>query len=579
MYRWRINSSILEKEELLQNHLKISKVISRLLVLRGIDTVEKAEIFFSSNVSKLYSPFLMKDMEKAVQIILKAIANHERIRIVGDYDQDGNSATVTLMKGLSRLSADVSYAIPHRIIDGYGINTEIIETAKNDHIDLMITCDNGISAFEAADYAKKIGLKYIITDHHQVAMENGCQILPKADAILNPQQKDCKYPFKALCGAGVAFKLIQGLYERLDLGIEPIVDLLQFVAMGTVCDMVDIIDENRILVTEGLRRINCTTNYGLLSLIEESGWTKDIDVYALGFVLGPAINASGRLDSANIAAELFLEEDRDLIKSYARQLVLLNRQRQEMTQNGETSLEKQVQCWDIEKNPVVVLCAKELHESLAGIVAGKIKEKYYRPCIVLTSSKDEGIWKGSGRSIEGYSMFDKLSEQNQYLERFGGHPMAAGLTIKEEHIATLITALNENHGLTREEFIPVLNIDIPFKLKFLNEAFVQSLKVMEPFGKGNPEPVFASKKVKLKKLQRIGKKMNVLKYIFEDDGVEVEGISFQKTDEIIERLKGKRNVQYNENENNESFVNIAYTPKVNTYMGKNTVQLQIKDIY
>ena len=444
MYRWteRIERDK-NKEKELYDELKISRIIARLLVNRGVDNPKEAANFLFPDLDHLHSPFLMKDMEKAVEIILKAIDEKKKIHIVGDYDQDGNSATVTLMRGLSFLSADVAYSIPHRILDGYGINKNLIDAAIEQGAELIITCDNGISAFEAAEYALEKEIDLIITDHHEVAIQEGKERLPKAKAILNPKQRDCLYPFKQLCGAGVAFKLIQGLFERLELDLNTIYPLLQFVAMGTVCDVVDLVDENRIFVVEGLKRINQTSEPGLRYLIEESGWTKDVDVYALGFVLGPAINASGRLESAKLAAELFLEKDQDIVRSYAKELVVLNRQRQKMTDEGYQSALTQTEQWDIDAMPIIVLQQETLHESLAGIVAGKIKDYYYRPTIVLTPSEYQDIWKGSGRSIDSYNMYQHLDSLREDMIKFGGHSMAAGLSLEKDKINNFINKLNQ----------------------------------------------------------------------------------------------------------------------------------------
>ena len=415
--------------------LGVSKLLCKMMVNRGITNYRFMDSFISPSLDKLHDQRLMKDIELGVDIIKDSIAKGEKIRISGDYDQDGNSAILTLYKGMKRCGANVDYVIPHRIMDGYGINERIIEEAKAEGVHVIITCDNGISAFEPLKLAKELGMKVIVTDHHDIPYiedqeGNKEYILPEADAIINPKRKDCEYPFKELCGAGVAFKFIQVLYDEIGISVEESYDLLEFVAMGTVCDVVDLIDENRIIVKEGLKKINQTDNIGLKALIKATGLEdRIINTYSLGFVIGPCINACGRVDSADIAVELFLTDNFEEAEEYANKLHSLNEERKKMTKEGFDKVIEKIELDGLTDQKVLVVYEPSVHESIAGIIAGRVKDKYYKPTIVLTESKDEDRVKGSGRSIEEYNMFEEISKVKDLLTAFGGHPMAAGLSL------------------------------------------------------------------------------------------------------------------------------------------------------
>ena len=424
MERWFLRNVKANLEKISQT-FGVSRLLAKIMVNRGIVNYREMDSYINPSLDKLHSPRLMQDMELGVKIVMAGIKAGHKIRIVGDYDQDGNSAIVTLYKGLSRCGAYVDYSIPHRIRDGYGINERIVEEAKRDGIQIIITCDNGISAFEPIELAKELGMKVIVTDHHDISYNeedgNRKYRLPRADAIINPKRPDCNYPFKELCGAGVAFKFIQVLYDEMGIDIEESYNMLEHVAMATVCDVVDLIDENRIMVKKGLEMINNTKNLGMKALIKVTGLEgQRINTYSLGFILGPCINSSGRLHSANTAVELFLTDDPKKARGYANKLYRLNEKRKTMTTKGNEKVIERIETDRLETSDVLVVYEPSIHESIAGIIAGRVKDKYYKPTIVLTKSKDENIAKGSGRSIERYDMFDEISKCKDLLDKFGG---------------------------------------------------------------------------------------------------------------------------------------------------------------
>lgn len=568
--------------------LGISKLLSKLLLNRNITSYEIMDSFIDPSLDKLHNPELMKDMDKGIEIIVDSIKKGRNIRISGDYDQDGNSAILTLYKGLKRCGAKVDYVIPHRIIDGYGINDRIVREAKEDGIDLIITCDNGIAAFEPIKLAKDLGMKVIVTDHHDLAyMEDEKGIkqyrLPEADAVINPKRWDCKYPFKELCGAGVAFKLIQALYTKMNIDMEESYELLEFVAMGTVCDVVDLIDENRIIVKEGLKRINNTNNLGLKALIKATGLEeKKINTYSLGFILGPCINASGRLDRADIAVELFLTEDSDKAQRYANRLHELNEERKAMTKKGYEKIVEQIENTDLKEKNVLVIYEPRVHESVAGIIAGRIKDKYYRPTIVLTNSKENGKVKGSGRSIEEYNMFEEISKHKELLLAFGGHPMAAGLSLDVSHIDEFRNRLNTQESLTEDDLTPKVYIDMHLPLDYISFSLIEELEKLEPFGKGNPKPLFGVKNVKVKRGFILGNNQNVLKLLLlTNRGRVIDGIYFGDIEQFEEKMcrkfgKDELNKMY-AGVDNKIVLDMIYTPMVNEYMGNRNIQINIQN--
>ena len=549
----------------------IDQVIARVIRNRNICTKEQFDMYLSDSLEGMHMPELLKDADKAVDIIISKIEQKKKIRIIGDYDIDGICSTTILYKALKETGAEVDYAVPHRINDGYGINETLIDAAIADGVDTILTCDNGIAAINQVEYAKSHNLTVIITDHHDITFEeNGSQkryIYPKADAIVNPKRDDCGYPFKMLCGAAVAYKLVEVLYKKrwlseYDKYKSSLDEYRQFVAIATIGDVVDLIDENRILVKNGLRSIANTKNIGLRALIDIC----KIDInkltpYSVGFVIGPCLNASGRLDTAKNAIELFLEADENTAKSKAMELYAFNEERKGMTESELSKALKIIDETEIKNDKVLVIYLPECHESIAGIIAGRIKELYYRPTFVITDAK-EGA-KGSGRSIEGYNMFEEITKCAGLLTKFGGHPMAAGISLDKDKIDEFRKRLNKNQTLTEQQLEPVVWIDVPMPLNYVTYTLVEQLSVLEPFGKGNEKPVFADKDLIVKSVNIIGKKSNVLKLMLEaQDGSVFEAIQFMydgNKPQVGQKIA------------------ITYYPDINEFRGKRNLQFIIKE--
>lgn len=572
----------------ISNRFNISKILAKILVNRDIIDFNLIDSFLNPTLDKLHNPRTMKDIDKGVNIVKEAIQRKEKIRICGDYDQDGNSAVLTLYKGIRRCGGEVDFVIPDRLMDGYGINERIVREAKEEGISLIITCDNGISAFESVNLAKELGLKVIITDHHEVSytFNDDGKVeykIPEADAIINPKRPDCTYPFKKLCGAGVAFKFIQVLYEEMGVDVEEAYELLEFVAMGTVCDIVDLVDENRIMVIEGLKRINNTDNLGLKELIRATGLEgREITSYYLGFILGPCVNASGRLDNAEEAVRLFLTEDIVLARKYAEKLHSLNEERKYMTETGIKKVVKQIESGKFKDDKVFVIYEPDIHESVAGIIAGRIKDMYNRPTIVLTESSEENVLKGSGRSIEEYDIFQEISKCKDILLKFGGHPMAAGLSIDKANLEEFRERLNGQASLTEEDLIPKVYIDMQLPLDYVTFRLVEELELLEPFGKGNHRPLFGEKNIPVAKAYILGKNKNVLKLMLKTRREKtIEGLYFGDIEEFQSRMIDK----FGEEEvkkmymgiNNKIRLDIVYMPNINEYMGNRNLQVIIKN--
>ena len=565
--------------------LGVSNVVARLLVNRDLYKLDDAKSFLNSNIDNFEDYNELLGMDKAIKIMKNSIDKGEKILIVGDYDVDGVISSYVLYSGLKKCKANVSYVIPDRIKDGYGINENIIKNAHANETDLIITCDNGISAIDQIKLAKELGLKVIITDHHDVPFvedEKGERtfILPEGDSVINPKQEDCKYPFKKLCGAGVAYKFIEGMYEAYGINKSEAIELLQYVAIATVCDVVDLVGENRIIVKEGLRIINKTKNIGLRALFKETGLdTKEISVYALGFVIGPSINASGRLEQAEWALKMLLSENEKEAEELAKKLNELNKERQELTKEG---LEKAIEIIESNKmneEKVLVVYLEDTHESIAGIIAGRIREKYNLPVIVLTSAH-EGA-KGSGRSIEEYNMFEELIKCKDLLGKFGGHPMAAGMSIANENINDFRKRLNAQTTLTDEDVIPKVSIDMPLLLKDINFNLIEEISELEPYGKANPKPTFGMKNLKVLELRVLGKDKNVLKMKLSDGTLFIDGIYFGDIKGFEESLK----LSYGEDEYNKVFngypngvkIDVVCVPEINEFRGNKKVQLIIQN--
>lgn len=584
MEKWFIKNKSGNLEEMMRSH-KISKFLSKLLINRGIKEDRLIKSYLNPDLDKFKDPILMKDMEKGSLIIRDSILNEENIRIVGDYDVDGVISIYTLYKGIKRCGGKVDYVVPDRVEDGYGINRDIVRKAKTDEIDTIITCDNGIAAIEAVNLAKELGIKIIVTDHHDVPFEKKEDgkieyIYSNADATINPKQEECKYPFKLLCGAGIAFKFIQHLYSLFNIDKEEAYKLLEYTSIATVCDVVDLIDENRVIVKKGLELINKTENIGLRSLLKETGIdNKEIGVYHLGFVIGPSINASGRLDSASLAIELLLSEDEKEALRLAKKLHELNEDRKHMTSKGVERIINLLQDESIKNDKVLLAYDPDIHESIAGIIAGRIKDKTNKPTIVLTNSK-EGV-KGSGRSIEEYNMFDELSKCKDILNKFGGHPMAAGLSLDYSKIKELRYRLNEYSVLSEEDLVSKKYIDMQLPLDYISFKLMDELKILEPFGKGNSKPIFGDKNIKLKRAFILGKNKNVLKLILNSKNKRnIEALFFGDINSFEHTIKKS----YGSYELEKLFkgidtsinLDILYYPSINEYRGNINLQVIIQ---
>lgn len=546
----------------------IDQVLARIIRNRDICGSKDIDMYLNGNLNDIHNPHSMKDADKFVDIITKKIEEHKPVRIIGDYDIDGICSIYILFCGLKAAGADVDYVVPHRINDGYGINEHLIDNAINEGIDTIVTCDNGIAAYNQVRYAKDNGITMIVTDHHDVPFEikddKKVYIVPPADAVINPKQADCDYPFKLLCGAGVAYKLISLLYDRLGLDKKELEDYIEFMAIATVGDIVDLIDENRIVVKYGLKHIAHTKNTGLRALIEECQLDiNNISSYHIGFVIGPCLNASGRLDTARQAIELMLCKDNEKAHNMAKELIALNNERKSMTEQETHKAIELVENTGLLKDRVLVIYLKDCHESIAGIIAGRIKERYYRPTFVITNAED-GV-KGSGRSIEGYNMYEEINKCKNVLTKYGGHPMAAGLSLAISDIDIFRKMLNDNAILTDEDLIPKMWIDVPMPVSYANIRLVNQLKLLEPFGKGNEKPVFADRNLYVKTASVIGKNKNVLRCQLEtEDGTYVPAVQFgiNNIDDIPRA--GMR-------------ISIIYYPDINTFNGIMSLQIIIKE--
>ena len=548
---------------------RINPVIARLIRNRDVIGDEKIQEYLHGTLADLPSGRKMKDLEKAAEILEKKIQEGCRIRIIGDYDIDGVTSTTILLKGLKRLGAKVDTCIPDRIKDGYGINEHLISKALEDGIDTIVTCDNGIAAYNEITEAKESGMTVVITDHHDVPFrdtKNGRKwIIPPADAVVNPKQQNCPYPNKNLCGAVVAWKLIWIMYENAGIPTEEILTFTELAAVATVGDVMDLQGENRIIVKEGLHQLSHTETPGLKALIQVNNLEHaEISSYHVGFVLGPCINASGRLDTASRALKLLCEQDPVEAARLAGDLIALNESRKAMTEQGKEEAIEKVENSDLKNDRVLVIYLPDCHESLAGIIAGRIRELYNKPVFVLT--KGEKSAKGSGRSIEAYSMYEELVKCRDFMEQFGGHPMAAGLSIKEENIERFRKKLNENCTLTEEDLRPKIVIDVPMPVSYISRELVEQLSLLEPFGKGNVKPLFAQKNLSVLNLRIFGKNHNVAKMKLTDgSGTSVDAVYFGEAEKFAEFVK------------NHERISVTYYPEINSYQGRETLQAVIRN--
>lgn len=545
----------------------IDQVVARIIRNRDVCGEEKIEMYLNGTEDSLYSAHLLKDADLAVDIIIEKIRRKKHIRIVGDYDIDGVCSVTILLKGLKAAGALVDYTVPDRVADGYGINKNIIDRALSDCVDTIITCDNGIAAIPQINYAKDNNMTVIVTDHHDIPFkeEDGGKVFLKsnADAIVNPKQQECGYPFKMLCGAAVAYKVISILYERLSLPDSDLLQFRQLAAVATIGDVVDLTDENRVLVKHGLATMEKTKNTGLRALIDVC----QIDIsalssYHIGFVIGPCLNAGGRLETAKLAVELLIEDNPGEARVRAEKLKELNEERKAMTENEAAKAIDMVENTALSEDKVLVVYLPECHESIAGIIAGRLKEYFYRPAFVITDAA-EGA-KGSGRSIEGYNMFEEITRCGYLLNKFGGHPMAAGISLDKENIDELRWQLNHNQTLTEEQLTPVIWIDVPMPLGYVNFSLIEQLKCLEPFGKGNEKPVFADRNLTVRQASIIGKNKNVLKLVLEDENAYSYDAVMFRADELNVPLRGQK-------------ISVVYYPSINEYNGKKTIQFIVSE--
>ena len=548
----------------------IHPVIARLIRNRDIIGNENINFYLNGTIGDLHDGMLMKDMDRAVDILLEKIHEGRKIRVIGDYDIDGINATYILLESLRVLGAEVDIDIPDRMKDGYGLNKNLIDRAYEENVDTIITCDNGIAASEEIAYGKRLGMTIVVTDHHEVPYEEfdgeKHYILPQADAVIDPKRADCIYPFKELCGAAVAYKVVEALFETLGRDVEDVDYLMENVAIATVGDVMDLVGENRIFVKQGLEMLKCTQNLGLKALIECTKVNvEQLSAYHIGFVIGPCLNASGRLDTAKRALELLCAKDKKEADILAGDLKALNDNRKDMTAIAVEEAIRQVEETDLKQDQVLVIYLPDCHESLAGIVAGRIRERYYKPTFILTNAED-GI-KGSGRSIETYHMYEGLNQCKQLLTKFGGHKLAAGLSLEQRNLEELRRTLNRNAQLTEDDLTSKISIDMQMPFQYITEELVEQLELLAPFGKGNTKPIFVEKDLEILSSQVFGKNQNVLKMRVRDrDGQMLDAIYFGDTATFLayyEERKGEKAA-------------FTYYPTINEYQGRRNLQIIVQ---
>lgn len=566
MERWFITMKKADFNQIAEKY-HISPILARLIRNRDVIGEEAIYLYLNGTIADLCDGMLMRDMDRAVEILVEKIREEKRIRVIGDYDIDGVNATYILQRGLTELGADVDTDIPDRIRDGYGLNIDLIDRALDDGIDTIITCDNGIAAADEIAYGKKNGLTVIVTDHHQVPFieEDGEReyLLPPADAVVDPHQPGCDYPFKGLCGAAVAYKLIEALCNVMQRDPEDLDDLMENVAIATVGDVMDLNGENRIFVKQGLEMLKRTKNPGLKALIECTGVDVErLNAYHIGFVIGPCINASGRLDTAKRALELLNAKTRREAVMLAEDLKALNDSRKEMTERGVEEAVQMIESTSLKGDHVLVVYLPDCHESIAGIIAGRIRERYYRPVFVLTKAED-GV-KGSGRSIEAYDMYENMTKCRELFTKYGGHKLAAGLSLKEENVDLFRKRINELENLSEEDLQMKVSIDMRLPFPYITENLVEELELLEPFGKGNTKPLFAERNLRVISPRIFGKNRNVLKCRLQDEqGNQMEAVYFGDVQACLQAME------------EHPVMSFTYYPSVNEYMGRRTLQLTI----
>lgn len=565
----------------------INQVTARIMRNRGVETKEEIESYLKGDLDYLSDPALMKDADKAASLLEAAIANNELIAISSDFDNDGIFSGLLLKEAIIELGGRAAIFTPNRVMEGYGVNSRIVEEANANGASVLLTCDNGIAAFEAIEEAKKLGMTVIVTDHHEVPFEEHdgkrTYLLPKADAIVDPKQEDCVYPFKSLCGTGVAYQLMTLLFRRMKRTMSRQEIFLQYTAIATVADVMELVGENRILVRKGLSYLNHTNHIGLRALMEVCGISPEqVRAYHIGFILGPCFNAAGRLDTIVHALELLESKEYDQALALAGELWAMNEERKELTRVGTERAVELIEHATWKDEHVYLVYIKDCHESVAGIIAGRLRERYYRPVLVFTDASEEGQIKASGRSIDDYDMFTELSAFRNLFLRFGGHKMAAGLTMEKKNLEILRDGLNARCTLTQTQLMPLVMIDAAMPLGYISEEVIADLEKLEPFGRANEKPLFAQQHLSVLRLSRIGKNRNVVKMsVMGPEGIIMDALYFGDTDvffDFLEEEYGRDNVAAAlRGMRNTIDIGVTYYPQINEFQGKRSLQIVIQN--
>ena len=565
----------------------INQVTARIMRNRGVETKEEIESYLKGDLDYLSDPALMKDADKAASLLEAAIANNELIAISSDFDNDGIFSGLLLKEAIIELGGRAAIFTPNRVMEGYGVNSRIVEEANANGASVLLTCDNGIAAFEAIDEAKKLGMTVIVTDHHEVPFEEHdgkkTYLLPKADAIVDPKQEDCAYPFKSLCGTGVAYQLMTLLFRRMKRTMSRQEIFLQYTAIATVADVMELVGENRILVRKGLSYLNHTNHIGLRALMEVCGISPEqVRAYHIGFILGPCFNAAGRLDTIVHALALLESKEYDQALALAGELWAMNEERKELTRVGTERAVELIEHATWKNEHVYLVYIKDCHESVAGIIAGRLRERYYRPVLVFTDSSEEGQIKASGRSIDDYDMFTELSAFRNLFLRFGGHKMAAGLTMEKKNLEILRDGLNARCTRTQTQLMPLVMIDAAMPLGYISEEVIADFEKLEPFGRANEKPLFAQQHLSVLRLSRIGKNRNVVKMsVMGPEGIIMDALYFGDTDvffDFLEEEYGRDNVAAAlRGMRNTIDIGVTYYPQINEFQGKRSLQIVIQN--
>ena len=584
--RWRLYAKKADFAAISKEY-GINQVTARIMRNRGVETKEEIESYLKGDLDYLSDPALMKDADKAASLLEAAIANNELIAISSDFDNDGIFSGLLLKEAIIELGGRAAIFTPNRVMEGYGVNSRIVEEANAKGASVLLTCDNGIAAFEAIEEAKKLGMTVIVTDHHEVPFEehDGKKIylLPKADAIVDPKQEDCAYPFKSLCGTGVAYQLMTLLFRRMKRTMSRQAIFLQYTAIATVADVMELVGENRILVRKGLSYLNHTNHIGLRALMEVCGISPEqVRAYHIGFILGPCFNAAGRLDTIVHALALLESKEYDQALALAGELWAMNEERKELTRVGTERAVELIEHATWKDEHVYLVYIKDCHESVAGIIAGRLRERYYRPVLVFTDASEEGQIKASGRSIDDYDMFTELSAFRNLFLRFGGHKMAAGLTMEKKNLEILRDGLNARCTLTQTQLMPLVMIDAAMPLGYISEEVIADLEKLEPFGRANEKPLFAQQHLSVLRLSRIGKNRNVVKMsVMGPEGIIMDALYFGDTDvffDFLEEEYGRDNVAAAlRGMRNTIDIGVTYYPQINEFQGKRSLQIVIQN--